>query len=577
MTTEKLPIPKGVFDQHVIVLGKTRSGKSSAMRLMVESLLDDEKPVCIVDPKGDWWGIKSSADGKQAGYPLVIFGGEHADVPINRTSGPSVAELFATGNRPCLVDLGGWMVAERTEFFIGFASTLFKLTRGRRWLVIDEVHNFCPKGKIQNPQAGMMLHWANRLASEGLGKGLAMLAASQRPQKVHNDFLTSCETLIAMRVIHKSDRDAIKDWIDGAADVNAGKEVLATIASMVRGEGWAWSPELDFGPKRVQFPMFSTYDSFRPQKVEAPARLKGWADVDLDDVRKKLATVLKEAEAKDPEKLRVRIRELEKQLQSAPGKTKEVRIVDSTLIARAVEKALKTQRAEFQKFFSATVKTIGREIERVSRIDVPQVSGVEIQTKGAAEHKTMAHGREVSPPSRPPVHPRPEKNRTPLNGDGELTPYQRSILRGLAELEAIGRTEVPRGLAGAAAGKSHRSSTFEKYSASLRAQGLIEYRGSKLALTDSGREQAGSVGQSLSADDVQERLLRILTPYQQEIVKALIDAGGEQVSWDELGEKIGKSAASSTFERYMAQLRSAEIIEYAGAKRVKAASWLFLE
>jgi hypothetical protein len=31
------------------------------------------------------------------------------------------------------------------------------------------------------------------------------------------------------------------------------------------------------------------------------------------------------------------------------------------------------------------------------------------------------------------------------------------------------------------------------------------------------------------------------------------------------------------FERYMASLRSSEIIEYAGAKSVKAASWLFLE
>jgi hypothetical protein len=46
------------FTQHVAVLGKTRSGKSSAMRLLVEYLLDKGKPVCIVDPKGDWWGIK---------------------------------------------------------------------------------------------------------------------------------------------------------------------------------------------------------------------------------------------------------------------------------------------------------------------------------------------------------------------------------------------------------------------------------------------------------------------------------------------------------------------------------------
>lgn len=62
----------------------------------------------------------------------------------------------------------------------------------------------------------------------------------------------------------------------------------------------------------------------------------------------------------------------------------------------------------------------------------------------------------------------------------------------------------------------------------------------------------------------------------KEFRAALIDAAGQDISWDELGERIGKSAASSTFERYVAQLRSAEIIEYAGAKRAKAAPWLFL-
>ncbi|MGH9685271.1 MAG: helicase HerA domain-containing protein [Candidatus Acidiferrales bacterium] len=65
-------IPEKVFDQHIIVLGKTRSGKSSAMRYLVEHLLDESKPVCIIDPKGDWWGIKSSATGKSSGGRLEL-------------------------------------------------------------------------------------------------------------------------------------------------------------------------------------------------------------------------------------------------------------------------------------------------------------------------------------------------------------------------------------------------------------------------------------------------------------------------------------------------------------------------
>lgn len=312
-------IPAAALEQHIVALGKTGAGKSSALRGgFVEPLLDDNQPVCIIDPKGDWWGLKSSKTGLSAGYPIVIFGGEHADVPINEHSGAHVAELFATGNRSCIIDLGGWMVGERTRFFIRFASSLFKLTRGKRWVVMDECHNFAPQGKILDPDAGKMLHWANRLASEGRGKGINIIAASQRPQKVHKDFLTSMETLVAMRVIHKLDRDAIKDWIDGCADPATGKEVIATLASMQRGEAWVWSPEINFGPKRLSFPMFNTYDSFKPQPATG-GKLKGWSEVDLDEVRSKMAAVVEEAKANDPQALRKQIADLQQQLHNAGG------------------------------------------------------------------------------------------------------------------------------------------------------------------------------------------------------------------------------------------------------------------
>src|SRR5262249_37751741 len=160
--------------------------------------------------------------------------------------------------------------------YLDFASTFFRLSKGRRWLVIDEVHNFAPQGKVLDPLAGKVLHWSNRLASEGRGRGITLIAASQRPQKVHKDFVTSAETLIAMRVIHPLDRGAIKEWVDGSGDAAHGIEILHSIASMKRGEGWVWSPEIGFGPKCIAFPLFSTYDSFKPQ-ADAPAKLKGWA------------------------------------------------------------------------------------------------------------------------------------------------------------------------------------------------------------------------------------------------------------------------------------------------------------
>ncbi len=165
-----LVIPKGVLDQHIAVLAKTRSGKSSMMRLLAEAMLDASLPVCIIDPKGDWWGLKSSADGKKAGYPVVIFGGPHADVPINEHSGAAVAELFATENRPCIIDLKGWSRQRAHGSSVALLKTLFRLNQGLRWLIVDEIHNFAPKGQIADPETAKALHWTNRLASEGLGR-----------------------------------------------------------------------------------------------------------------------------------------------------------------------------------------------------------------------------------------------------------------------------------------------------------------------------------------------------------------------------------------------------------------------
>jgi hypothetical protein len=315
----KLPIPSAVFDQHAIILGKTRSGKSSKMRVCVEWLLRNKKRVVILSPKDDWWGLRLEGP-YHAGFPVVIFGGAHADVPFSPSAGGAIAQLVCSGNRPAIITLARIAPTARTRFYIEFMEALFKHHQGELYVVIDEVHNFAPKGKVFSPEAGMMLHWSNVLAAEGQGQGLIMLAASQRPQKVHNDLLTSCETLIACRVIHKADRDAVKDWIDGAADPDIGKQVLSELASMERSEAWCWSPEIGFGPQRVVWPMFSTFDSFKPQGSN-PKRLRGWASVDLDAVKTQLADAVAEAEANDPKVLKNEIHRLTAELVKERQKT----------------------------------------------------------------------------------------------------------------------------------------------------------------------------------------------------------------------------------------------------------------
>ena len=568
-------IPEAALAQHIAVLGKTRSGKSSVMRGLVEGLLDREQPVCIIDPKGDWWGLKLSRDGKHPGYPIVIFGGEHADVPINAHAGAHVAELFATGNRPCLVDLGGWMVGERTRFWIDFASTLFRLTRGMRWLVVDEVHNFAPKGKILDPDAGKSLHWTNRLASEGLGKGLPMIFASQRPQKVHNDTLTSAETLIAMRVLHPSDRGAVADWIKGCGDLELGDKVLNSLAQMDRGEGWVWSPEIGFGPERVKFPMFKTYDSFRPQSVEDTKGLKGWAEVDLEDVKAKLATVVKEAEANDPKRLRARIAELERESKKS-GAVAPVAVekrIEVPAIAPEVAKRLEAVLPKLEKIAKEGAAIDAKLMEHGRHISEAWNTINEVCDATVKALQSVAAGRL---PSRAPVLPfKPPArqasssvSRQAVSGDSALPKGERVILTAIAQHPDGVTREQLTVLTG------YKRSSRDTYIQRLREREFVAASGERLTATDAGAAALGSNFELLpTGDALREYWMRNLPEGERRVLEIVVQAYPDSIDRERISEATNYKRSSR--DTYLQRLSARYLVVSEGRGQVLASEKLF--
>lgn len=564
-------IPEAALHQHIAVLGKTRSGKSSVMRGLVEGLLERELPVCIVDPKGDWWGIKLARDGKRPGFPVVIFGGEHADVPINEHAGAHVAELFATGNRPCMIDLGGWMVGARTRFWIDFAATLFKLTKGMRWLVVDEIHNFAPKGKVFDPEAGKALHWTNRLASEGLGKGLPMIFASQRPQKVHNDTLTSAETLIAMRVMHPSDREAVADWVKGCGDMALGAKVLASLAQMARGEGWAWSPECGFGPERVKFPMFGTYDSFRPQTAEDAAALKGWAAVDLDEVKAKLAVVVKEAEANDPAKLRAENARLRAELAKKPAAA----VVDQVGIAAARQEGREDGARDG---YAAGLRAVQPLAERLGTLSTAVSEQVEafrddLRRLTAAlpplERRTIAAAQPVQrQPTRARAAPAHRGNGSGA-GDTSLPKAERLVLTALAQYPD-GRSKVQ---AAILTGYAVNGGGFANALGALRSAGRIEGSSDRLTITEAGRAALGDFQPLPRGADLLQHWYRQLGKAERKTLEALVEVYPRTLTKPQIAARAGYEPDGGGFNNALGKLRSLELVR--GRGEIRASEALF--
>lgn len=560
----KLPVPVKVFEQHIAVLGKTRAGKSSTMRVLVEHLLEQKMPVGIVDPKGDWWGLKLAASGKSAGFPIVIFGGEHADVPLNPRAGAQVAELIATGNRPYLIDLKGWMVGDRTRFWIEFSSTLFKLTKGLRWLVVDEIHNFAPKGKIMDPDAGKALHWTNRLASEGLGMGLHMIFASQRPQKVHNDTLTSAETLIAKRVIHPRDRDAIAEWIDGCGDPALGKQVLAGLAGLDRSEGWVWSPEIGFGPELVSFPMFSTYDSFKPQDAKAAAHLKGWASVDLDEVSTKLAAVIEEAKANDPKALRAEVATLK--AENAKLTKGQGWVADPAGIKKAEREGYARGEATtapvwFRRGVEAAmngVKAYTKEFD-VTAFVTKEISGW--KNLGAVPQSAAAPAVPRSVSTEPRLSPSRVKPSTPI-ADGAAAALPVSARKMLAVLDTNPPVRRTWAQVASLAGLKARGGSYNTGKRALLESGLIAENG---GLIEIGTPSASATSGNLSPSDLVDVWAANLSGSAPKILTYLFSVGGEQ-SVQDIAVALDLQPRGGSWNTAWRELRDNDIVSVSGGQ-----------
>ena len=89
-------LPADALDDRIAIVGTAGSGKTYAAKGFVERLLDSGARVAIVDPLGVWWGLRASADGSAAGYPVVVFGGKHADVPITAEMGAALGRMIAS-------------------------------------------------------------------------------------------------------------------------------------------------------------------------------------------------------------------------------------------------------------------------------------------------------------------------------------------------------------------------------------------------------------------------------------------------------------------------------------------------
>src|SRR5260370_12074678 len=123
------PVPDAALGADIAILGKKGRGKTFTAKGLVERLLTMGRRVLVLDPLSVWWGLRASADGKSPGFPIAVFGGPKADIPIAPTSGQSLGRLFAGEPLSAVLDIGEMRKAEQARLVAHLLDHLFTVNR----------------------------------------------------------------------------------------------------------------------------------------------------------------------------------------------------------------------------------------------------------------------------------------------------------------------------------------------------------------------------------------------------------------------------------------------------------------
>jgi uncharacterized protein len=272
------PIPAAARDMHMALLATSGAGKTTAAKGLAEDTLEAKRRMAVVDPTGVWYGLRTMADGKP-GFPVLIVGGKHGDLPLNPKAGAAHAKLIAGQNLPVIFDVLLTPMGQRNTWFADFAEALMAENDAPLQLFIDECHLFMPQNppRDREGEAVRCMYAANNLVSGGRARGIATVLISQRAAKVNKDSLTQVQTIVAMQNVHALDRKTVDEYVRGSAGKEVADRIEASLPKLQTGEGWIYSPKLDV-LDQVRFPMIRTLDTSDRPKDGAirppPASLK---------------------------------------------------------------------------------------------------------------------------------------------------------------------------------------------------------------------------------------------------------------------------------------------------------------
>lgn len=528
------------------ILGIRDSGKSYTAMKAGEQMFEAAIPFIAFDPVGVWKNLKIGI-GKHKGYPIVVAGGEGADIRLTPDNAVDIVRAAMKANISLVIDLYCRELINKSTW-IKIVQEVVDLLMyenkdyGMRHIFLEEAAEFIPQ-RLQ-PQHARVYAAIERLARMGRNARLGLTIINQRAEEVNKAILEICAFSLLHKQVGKNSLKSIQTWLD-LLQIDNVQEIIKSLPSLKQGECWAIGH--DDHPKRIQVAARNTYHPDPKKGVEPTVKMLA---VDVTGFVAKMNEQLKKPEIK-------------KQA------TRKNATIGSEKNAAGVI-GLRNQLAEkdqLVKYYQGLYTNAQRTVESISSI-TQKYFGAPVKEMPKTDTK-------VAIPPQKNYKSTPVVSRSAPVGSGAVTSGAMRMLKAAAMFHpnSITKTRMA-----ALARLSYTSGSFGTYLSSLKRDGLITGEGNQFAITQTGLQQAGDV-EPLPTDP---KLLIELwcdvignSSGAARMLRVLGKTYPEDISKEDLGREVEMSHTSGSFGTYLSTLKRNGLIVVQNGW-VKASEELFI-
>ncbi len=561
MLSESARIPLDWMLSTTVVYGARGSGKTVFSCVMAEEVHSCGQRFCAIDLKGDFYGLKSSADGKQKAIPAIVFGGDHADLPLEPEAGAFIADVVSSIDQSCILDLEHMQKTQQIAFLCAFFLRLYQVNRRPLLLLLDEAQRYAPQNATSTI-AQQCLEAVIDLVKLGRKHGLGVVVTTQRGAGLNKEVSELCEMLVAFRTPGTLDQDRVSDWLKNQVSKTEREAVMARINGLPTGTAMIASSHPDlklFGTFQIR--MRSTFDSSSTPKIGQRKREpKMLATADLTAIKLKMTEAIERAKLDDPKALRAKVVELERELKKLRAQ-KPVEAEPITVEIPVINQKDLDRLMEMSKQLSQSADVLSKASSNVHK-------AVSTWTARASENKQRVV-QPVTTVTRLPLSPKQLQNSAEDTKIGRVPPATHSTLgndglRRIMTALAVRPTGLTDGQIGARTGLSHKSGTFATYISKGKTNGWIVdgFKDSTKVrvLTKDGLLVLGPFEPLPTGKELLNYWIGKLGGGPSRMLKALSQEYPGSMDAMSLGQAAGLGHESGTFATYISTLKTLELI-----------------